>query len=164
MRCLPLALLLLAPTLALADDDGEPPVLALELRVGGALSGMIDVAWRPPPLNVTVGVESAVIVQPWTSFYGQVTVDSLRGTDLAVAGGVRVRPGGPLRLGAGATSIVLPTTAAGVRGTIGGCFGRTVTYLCADVEGTAYLAGDALPKDTVVADIRLVVGIAFHLL
>lgn len=154
--------LLLAPAAALADD--EPPLVALELRVGGALSGMVDVVWRPPPLNITVGVEGAVLAQPWTSFYGQVIVDSLRGTDLAVAGGVRVRPGGPLRVGGGVTSIVVPSTAVGVRGTVGGCFGRTLTHLCADLEGTAYVAGDALPANTVVADVRLVVGIAFHLL
>jgi hypothetical protein len=157
---LPLAL---ASSLARADE-GEPPVLAVEARIGGALSATVEAAWRPPPMNVSVGIEGAVLTHPWTSFHAQVTVDALRGTDLALSGGVRVRPGGPLRLGFGATSIVAPTTAAGARATLGACFGRTIAHLCADLEGTAYLLGEALPDDTVVADVRLVIGVAFHLL
>jgi hypothetical protein len=163
MRALVALLCVLAPAMAGATGD-DPPVLAVEMRVGGALSGAIDVPWHPPPLSVGIGVETAVLTQPWTSFYGQVSVDTLNGTDLALAGGVRVRPGGPLRVGAGVVGIVAPKRAVGLRAAVGGCFGIHTTHLCVDLEGTAYVAGDALPAKTVAADVRVVVAVEFHLL
>jgi hypothetical protein len=149
---------------AARGDDGEPPLLAVELHVGGALSGAIDQAWRPPPMSVSVTVAGALVAEPWTTFYGEVGAYTLRGTDLSFAGGVRVHPAGPLRVGGGAAGIVWPSTAIGPRATIGGCFGRTLTHLCADLEATVYVVGKAVPEGDVAADVRVVLGVGFNLL
>jgi hypothetical protein len=76
---------------------------------------------------------------------------------------VWVRPGGPLRLGGGAVIFFDEKPYAGGRATLGACT-SSATMICADLDGTVYVARHRAPEDRVAADLRLVVSVAFRIL
>jgi hypothetical protein len=155
-----LACFLLAGT-ARAD---EPPLLSLALRFAGgvAMDAGPQTAWRVAPFSVGVGAEGAFRTEPWASIYGLAIVE---GTTFHAGGaaGVRFRPGddGALRFGLGVSALLAPSTLFGLQASTGGCGKPGAVRLCAELEATAYVAGDLLPANQVSTQLRVALELGF---
>lgn len=169
MRALTLALALigwLSARDALADVDGEPPLTALEARVGygvafgGGPGGSVE---RWSPMTFTALVDHALVVEPWTSIFGGVAVEGHgRGAAGAVLG-ARVRPGrGRIRIAGGGVAMLIPATLFGPLASVGACLPMAgALHLCADIEATLFVAGTDLPEDRIAGQTQLVLGVGF---
>src|SRR5262249_29257534 len=135
---LTLVSLLLAPALlpALARAD-EPPILSLEVRLSGGLTlaEQSSSVTKPSPFGIGVGAEYAAIAYPWTSIYGQVTLETISDVGMGVSAGLRFRPqSGWMRFGLGGKALVIPAMKAGIQAAFGGCIKPGNTHFCLDVE------------------------------
>lgn len=147
--------------------DEERAIMVVEARMlagvasGGGRGG--DMVFRPSPLHLGLLGETAVMVEPWTSLYGEVFVEAKGREAFGVGLGARVRPRtGQLRASIGVEAIVAPYSLLGVVAGAGSCpLHFDIGRMCADVEGRIYLTGDDLPAERVAAQLTASIGVAF---
>jgi hypothetical protein len=159
--------LVLATTLgpAPAHAEEEPPIIAVEARVGYGMAfggGAGSSVERWSPVTISALVDHAVVTEPWTSLFAGVAVE---GHGRGAAGGIvglRVRPAGRVRVAGGAIGLLVPATLFGPLASVGMCFPvASALHVCADLEGSLFVAGSDLPDDRIAAQAQLVAGIAF---
>lgn len=151
---------------ARADGDADPPIIAVEARVGYGMAfggGAGSSVERWSPVTFTALVDHAVVAEPWTSLFAGVAAE---GHGRGAAGGLvgaRVRPaGGPVRVAGGAIGMLVPATLFGPLASVGMCFPILASFnVCADAEATLFVAGSDLPEDRIAAQAQLVVGVGF---
>ncbi|CAN5895088.1 hypothetical protein BH11MYX2_BH11MYX2_23070 [soil metagenome] len=182
------ALILLGPTLALADakpDDADFPVgpgiepvpvarkavekpvdLPLwqsELRIGYGMSraGTMDgSSTGASPLSLTAIGAIAVSRDPNLYIYAGLTSEMLSRSFIGATAGGRIQMNDlPVRLGGGGVMMFAPTTLWGAQASGGACKGSGAFALCGDVQMTAYFGGTGLDNDKTEMQIQLVLGI-----
>ena len=144
MRPIAVAAALLLPALALAEPPEDPPLMSLEVQVSGgvAMNASSRSTWHQAPVSVAAGAETAVIAQPWTSFYGMAFVEGVDAIDAGVKAGARFRPTAVgMRVGGGGVVVIVPSVKVGADIAIGGCFPGHIR-ICTDVEGLAFVSPD----------------------
>jgi len=156
---------------ARGEDDGaakdkDPPLTSLEARVGygiafgGGAGGSVQ---RYSPLTITALVDHAIIVEPWTSFFGGVVVEGHGRGNAGVILGARVRPGrGRVRIAGGGIGMLVPATLFGPLASVGLCLPMLgALNVCGDGELALFVSGNDLPEDRIAGQAQFVLGVSF---
>lgn len=155
--------IVLAVAIPATAGAADPPILAIEPRVGRGVSlggGAGEASARLSPLTFGVLVEYAFRSDPWVSCYGGPYAELLDRGSIGAIAGLRFRPAsGWARIGLGGVAIFAPYTLAGPTVSFGGSFAVGGVPLSVDIEGAAFVVGNDLPAGTVAGQIQVVVGV-----
>jgi hypothetical protein len=150
-----------------AAKADEMPLWDAELRLGYGVSvggGQGMTTTRTSPLTITAVGAVALSYEPPLAGWGGLVVETLDRTAVGATAGIRFTPMlRRIRLSAGGVALVAPYTLYGGTAAAGTCFGLGDLGLraCADVQLTAYFAGDDLAPGAAVTQLQLVLGVAF---
>jgi hypothetical protein len=154
---------------ASADPAPADPLWQAEVRagygvaVGGSGTRMSK---RASPLSLAAVAAWAFNEDPLVYGYGGLIVETLDRNEAGATFGVRLSPhGSRFRLAGGGVWMVAPSMVFGATASGGTCMRwKPLIGLCADLQLTAFFAGDDLAAGRAVTEVQLMVGMVFDVL